>query len=43
MGLIGMKNANYEKKKRLRKIKAPFVKLMSWIGNAQKGKAVCKS
>jgi len=41
--LIGMKSATYEKKKRLRKIKAPFVKLMSWIGNAQKGKAVCKS
>jgi hypothetical protein len=40
---MGMKNANYEKKKRLRKIKAPFVKLMSWIGNAQKGKAVCKN
>jgi hypothetical protein len=38
-----MKSANYEKKKRLQKIKGPFVKLMSWIGNAQKGKAVCKS
>ena len=43
MGLMGMKSANYEKKERLRKIKNPFVKLMSWIGNAQKGKAVCKN
>jgi hypothetical protein len=43
VGLIGMKRADYEKKKNLQKIKTPFVKLMSWIGNAQKGKAVCKS
>jgi hypothetical protein len=43
MGLIGMKSANYEKKKRLQNIKGHFVKLMSWIGNTQKGEAVCKS
>jgi len=41
--LIGMKNATYEKKQLLQKIKKPFLKLMSWIGKAQKGKAVCKS
>jgi hypothetical protein len=40
---MGIKNANYKKKQRLQKFKSPFVKLMSWIGNAQKGKAVCKS
>jgi len=40
---MSMKNANYEKKRRLQKIKSPFVKLMSWIGNAQKGNVVCKS
>jgi hypothetical protein len=40
---MGMKNANYGKKQRLQKIKSPFVKLMSWIGNAQKGNVVCKS
>jgi hypothetical protein len=38
-----MKSANYEKKKRLQNIKRPFVKLMNWIKNAQKGTAVCKS
>jgi hypothetical protein len=43
VGLIGMKNANHEKKQRLEKIKSPFLTLMSWIENAQKGKAVCKS
>jgi hypothetical protein len=41
--MMGIKNANYEKKQHLQKIKNPFVKLMSWIGNAQKGKVVCKS
>jgi len=40
---MSMKNANHEKKRRLQKIKSPFVKLMSWIGNAQKGNVVCKS
>ena len=24
-------------------IKTPFLKLMKWVGNAQKGKTVCKS
>jgi hypothetical protein len=43
VGLIGMKNTNREKKQRLEKIKSPFLTLMSWIENAQKGKAVCKS
>jgi hypothetical protein len=38
-----MKSTNYKKNNRLRNIKGPLVKLMSWIGNAQKGKAVCKS
>jgi len=38
-----MKIITCEKKKNLQKIKTPFVKLMSWIGNAQKGKTVCKS
>jgi len=40
--MIGMQNENYGKQ-RLQKIKKPFLKLMSWIGKAQKGKAVCKS
>jgi len=43
MDLIDMKNTTYEKKQRLQKIKSPFVKLIRWIGNAQKGKVVCKS
>jgi hypothetical protein len=38
-----MKNKNQDKKQGVRKIKNPFLTLMSWIENAQKGKAVCKS
>jgi hypothetical protein len=40
--MIGMKNENYGKQ-RLQKVKKPFLKLMNWIGKAQKEKVVCKS
>jgi len=40
---MGMEDANHEKKPRLQTIKRPFIKLMSWIGNAQKENGVCKS
>lgn len=43
MGLIRMKTENHDKKKGLQKIKSSFLTLISWIENAQKGKAVCKS
>jgi len=39
---MSMKNENYGKQ-RLQKVKKPFLKLMSWIGNAQKEKVICKS
>jgi hypothetical protein len=40
--MLGMKKENYGKQ-RLQKVKKSFLKLMSWIGNAQKEKIVCKS
>jgi hypothetical protein len=43
MGLMGMEDANHEKKTPLQTIKRPFIKLMRWIGNAQKENGVCKS
>jgi len=41
--LIKMKMNKSDKKRGLLHIKNPFLKLMEWIGNAQKGKSVCKS
>jgi hypothetical protein len=38
---MGMKSVTYGKK-RLQNIKGSFMTLVRWIGNAQKGKAVCK-
>jgi hypothetical protein len=32
-----------DKKQRVKKIGNPFLKLMEWIGGAQKGKRVCSS
>ncbi len=43
MGLIRMKTEKHDKKKGFQKIKSPFLTLMNWIENAQKGKVVCKS
>lgn len=41
--IMKMKTENNDNKRRLHHIKNPFTKLMEWIGNAQKGKSVCKS
>ena len=44
MGLAMLKkNSYHDINRRLQKIVRPFLKLMGWIGDAQKGKTVCNS
>lgn len=38
-----LKIENTDKKQSVLNIKNPFLKIMKWVENAQKGKTVCKS
>jgi hypothetical protein len=38
-----LKTEHTDNKRGVLKIKNPFLKLMKWVENAQKGKTVCKS